>query len=125
MILPNQESSIRNTVAHSVVVAANDLKVKAIVVSTLSGKIARRISTLRPQTVIIAACTKPDVARSLALSYGVMAKVVPVLDSADDISANAVDVSCQMLNLVKGDKVVITGGSPLGKSTNFLKIEEI
>ena len=125
MILPRKKRNVRNTIAQSVVVAANSLEVSAIVASTLSGKIARRISTLRPNAVIIAACTKNEVARSLALNFGIYAEVVPVLNSADDIAANAVEISKRRLNLNLGDKVVITGGSPLGKSTNFLKIEEI
>lgn len=125
MIIPHRKKTIRNTIAQSVVVAANNLQVSAIVASTLSGKIARRISTLRPSSIIIAACTKEEVARSLALSYGVYAEVVPVLNSADEIAENAVEISKKMLNLNPGDKIITTGGSPLGKSTNFLKIEEI
>lgn len=125
VILPHKRRNIRNTIAHSVVVAANWLNASAIVVSTLSGKIARRISTLRPNTLIIAACTKNEVARSLALNYGVYADVVPVLNSTDDIVDNGIEISKRILNLKSGEKIIITGGSPLGKSTNFLKIEEI
>jgi len=125
MILPNITRDIRNTIAHSVVVAANGLNVSAIVASTLSGKIARHISTLRPNAIIIAACTKDGVARSLALNYGIYADVVPVLNSADEIADNAIEISKRILKLNEGNKVIITGGSPLGKSTNFLKIEEI
>ena len=125
MILPRKKRNVRNTIAHSVASGANWLNASAIVASTLSGKIARRISTLRPKAVIIAACTKPEVARSLALNFGIYADVVPVLNSTDDIVDNGIEISKRILNLQTGDKIIITGGSPLGKSTNFLKIEEI
>ena len=125
VILPHKRRNIRNTIAHSVAVGANWLNASAIVASTLSGKIARRISTLRPNAIIIAACTKPEVARSLALNFGIYADVVPVLNSTDDIVDNGVEISKRILNLKEGEKIIITGGAPLGKSTNFLKIEEI
>lgn len=124
-ILPIDMDSIRRTIAHSVVIAANSLKIDAILVSTISGKTARHISTLRPEAIIVAACTSEKVARLLSFHFGVYATIVPTLYTTDEIIDSTIEKGKNLLGLQTGDRVVVTGGFPLTKSTNFLKIEEI
>ncbi len=119
-----KERSIMATIAHSVVVAANSLDVSLILASSLSGNTAKHISALKPKSIILALVTEPEVARSLALHFGVYTKLVPLSYTTDEIVDNAITAG-EMFGLKKGDKVVITGGFPQHKSTNFLKIEEI
>lgn len=116
---------IMSTIAHSVVVAANNLDVSAILASTLSGATAKHISALRPKSIILATCTEEQVARSLAFHFGVYSNIVPKFHTTDEIVSNAIEKGKEVLGLQPGDKVVVTGGFPLSKSTNFLKIEEI
>lgn len=123
--LPLDQKTTRRTIAYSAVLAANNMDATAILASTLRGNSAAQVSTLRPKAVILAACTTEEAARSLALSFGVYPCVVPVFNTTDEIIEVAKTKGREVLGLQKGDLVVITGGFPQNKSTNFLKIEEI
>ena len=119
---------ITETIAKSVVDSVSMLDVKAIVVATMSGYSARKISNLKPNSLILATCPREEVARSLALNWGVYSKVVSIYDSTDEIVEDAKLRATEFLNLNKKDIIVITGGFPNNtdvKVTNFMKIEEI
>jgi len=123
-----REIDITETIAKSVVNSASLLDVKVIVAATMSGYSARKISNLKPNSLILATCPTPSVARSLALNWGVYTKIVNVYDSTDEIVADAKVKATEFLNLSNGDIIVITGGFPntnTTKKTNFMKIEEI
>ena len=122
-----REIDITETIAKSVVDSSSLLDVKAIVAATMSGYSARKISNLKPNSIILATCPTPSVARSLALNWGVYTKVVNVYDSTDEIVADAKVKAKEFLNLKDGDIIIITGGFPNNtvKKTNFMKIEEI
>ena len=122
-----REIDITETIAKSVVDSSSLLDVKAIVAATMSGYSARKISNLKPNSLILATCPTPSVARSLALNWGVYTKIVNVYDSTDEIVADAKVKATEFLKLSNGDIIVITGGFPNNttKKTNFMKIEEI
>lgn len=119
---------ITQTIANSVVVSANMLEAKLVVAATMSGFTARKISNLKPNCPILAACPNENVCRSLALNYGVYPIVVPVLDTTDKVLEQAVVKAKEFMPLEKKDIVVLTGGFPntgIKKSTNLMKIEEV
>lgn len=119
---------ITETIAQSVVDCAELLDVKCIVVATISGYSAKKISNLKPNATIIAACPTDKTARALALNWGVYPIYVPVYDSTDEVVNESRDKAKQFMNLQKDDIIVITGGFPNNtavKTTNFLKIEKI
>lgn len=118
-------TAIHNTIAKCAVDASVDLPIKAIVASTLTGKTALDISSLRPNSIIIATVTDEKVARSLALKWGVYTKVVPMYTDTDAIVRDGVKAAKQILNLKYGDLVCVVGGFPTEAHTNFLKIQEI
>ena len=120
-----KETDIMSTIAHSVVVAANNIDASAIVTSTVSGRTAKHISALRPRSVILATCPEEKIARSLAFHFGIYPCVVPAFHTTDEIIETAIKTAKRELNLQSGEKIVISGGFPQVKSTNFLKIEEI
>lgn len=123
-----REIDITETIAKSVVSSASLLDVKVIVAATMSGYSARKISNLKPNSLILATCPTPSVARSLSLNWGVYTKIVNVYDSTDEIVSDAKVKATEFLNLTNGDIIVITGGFPntnTTKKTNFMKIEEI
>lgn len=123
-----REVDITETIAKSVVDSAMMLDVKVIVVATMSGYSARKISNLKPNSFILATCPSDEVARSLALNWGVYPKTVHVYNSTDEIVEDAKIHAANFLNLQKGDIIVITGGFPnnnITKKTNFIKIDEI
>lgn len=113
--------------AYTAADASNMLNAKAIVVSSMSGYTARRVSSYRPNAPIVVTTPNKDVAKSLSINYGIIPVVVKKFNSTDDIIDNAKEVSKKVLNLEPGDKIVITGGFPIKKTrvTNFLKIDEI
>ena len=118
-------TEIHNTIAKCAVDATIELPVKAVVVSTLTGKTALDISSLRPNSFIIATVTDPKVARSLALKWGIYPKVVPFFDNTDDIVDEGIKAAKEAMHLQENDVVVVVGGFPKEAHTNFMKIEEI
>lgn len=123
----SEKEDITGLLAHSVVDCADRLKAKAIVVPTVSGYTARKISRFRPTCPIIAISPNPDTVKALALNFGVYAFQVDELSSLDKIIKVARTKASEVLELEKNDKIIITGGYPLKevKHTNFMKIEEI
>lgn len=118
-------TEIHNTIAECAARSTMELSVSAVVVSTLTGKTALDISSLRPKSIIVAAVTSDKVARKLALKWGVYPKVVPVYEDTDDIVHDGINAAKEVMNLQKGDIVTVVGGFPHNAHTNFMKIEEI
>ena len=118
---------VHDLIAKSVVSAAEDLDVKVIVASTMSGYTAKKISNLKPDAFILAPVPNDKVARSLALNWGVYPVVTKEFSSTDELVSVSMEKAKEFMKLEKGDRVVITGGFPNTgkKTTNFMKIEEI
>ena len=115
-------------IAKSAVDLTNYVDVKAIVAEAISGFSTRMISNFRPKCPILATCTTPEVARSLALNYGVYTTLVPLMDDTDELVDLVRDKAIEYFDLKNDDKIIITGGLPAINNvrlTNFLKIEEI
>jgi len=118
-------TAIHNAIAKCAVEATLDLNIKAIVASTLTGKTALDIASLRPNAFIVATTTNEKTARSLALKWGVYTKVVPTFNNTDDIVKEGVLAAKEAMNLNKEDLVVVVGGFPHDAHTNFMKIETV
>lgn len=118
---------ITETIATSVVESSKIFDIKVVVASTVSGYTARQISNLKPNSIILATCTSKEVARSLALNYGVITTTIPFYKETDKIIKKAHDKAVEIFKLSKGDKILITGGADTvdKRITNFMKIEEI
>lgn len=119
---------IPSTIAAAIDEATNALDVKAIVTATMSGYSANQISNLRPNSIILAACPNEEVAYSLALNFAVYPTIIPIEKTTDKLLADCVECATKILNLSKGDIVILAGGIPIEKEigvTNFIKIEEI
>ena len=125
-----EEIEIKSTpdaVCHSTCSMAIDVNAKAIVACTMSGYTARRVSRFRCPVDTIAMTTDKKVWRKLALSWGVTPVLVDKFTSLDVMFYYALGRAKQMLNLKKGDSVVLTGGPIDGHSgnTNTIKVETI
>ncbi len=118
-------TAVHNTIAKCVVSATKELPIRAIVASTMTGKIAKDISCLRPDSFIVATTTSEHVARSLALKWGVYAKVVKGEEGTDDIVNSGIEAAKELMHLEKGDFVAVVGNPSQDAHTNFMKIEEI
>lgn len=118
-------TAIHNTIARCAVDASQDLSIKAIVASTLTGRTALDIASLRPESFVIATVTDSKIARKLALKWGVYTKLVPMYSDTDDIVSDGIKAAKELLNLEKDDLVCVVGGFPQESHTNFLKIDTI
>jgi pyruvate kinase len=76
---------------------------------------------------IIGMTVDPKICRKLALSWGVLPLLVDEFNSMDVMFYHGVSHAKSLLNLQKGDRVVLTGGPLNGKTgnTNTIKVEEI
>ncbi len=116
-----------DAVSHATCSMAIDLKAKAIVVCSLSGRTARMVSRFRPPVDIIALTVDPKSVRKLSLSWGVTPILSEEVPTTDVLFYSALKTAKKTFNLQKGDQIVITGGMINGKSgnTNLIKVDTI
>ncbi|MBR1584195.1 MAG: pyruvate kinase [Clostridia bacterium] len=116
-----------DAISHATCGMAIDIGAKAIVVCSLSGGTARMISRFRAPVDILGLTTSEISMRKLALSWGVVPALADAYTSTDVLFYVATQKAKEALNLQPGDKIVITGGLPNGKSgnTNLIKVEVI
>ncbi len=90
---------------------------KAIVAPTQSGSTARRVAMYRPRQPIVALCTQGRIARMLKLYWGVVPVVVRQAKTTDWLFARA-DQAAEKLGFAKkGERIVVTSGTPGMKGT--------
>ena len=113
--------------SHSAATLAKDLNAKAIVVCTRTGGTARMVSRFRPNINIIGITTDVHAYRQLALSWGVKPALTDEYSSIDILFYFAKQISKKSGLIQKGDTIVITGGTPNGKSgnSNLINVETI
>ncbi len=113
--------------SHSAATLAKDLNAKAIVVCTRTGATARMVSRFRPNINIIGITTDLHAYRQLALSWGVLPALAEEYSSIDILFYFAKQTAKKSGLVKKGDTIVITGGTPNGKSgnSNLINVETI
>ena len=121
---------IKNTseaLSHSAATLAKDLNAKAIVVCTRTGGTARMVSRFRPNINILGITTDVHAYRQLALSWGVLPAMAEEYSSIDILFYFAKQIAKKSGLVKKGDTIVITGGTPNGKSgnSNLINVETI
>ena len=116
-----------DAISHATCGMAIDIGAKAIVVCSLSGGTVRMISRFRAPMDILGLTTSEHAMRRLALSWGVTPALAEAYTSTDVLFYVATQMAKEKLHLKPGDKIVITGGLPNGKSgnTNLIKVEVI
>lgn len=118
---------LSDALSHSACLLARDVKAKAIVVCTRTGTTAKMVSRFRPMIDIVGMTTDERSYRKLALSWGVYPALSEEYNSVDVLFHFAKQAAKDSGLVKKGDVVVITGGSPNGKSgnSNLIDIETI
>jgi pyruvate kinase len=99
----------------------------AIVAITRGGGTARRLAALRPRVPIIAACPREEVARRLALHWGVLPMCV---DIADNVDAAGAFVGRELVSrglVPAGASVVLVSiNADLARTdANYLKVQKL
>ncbi len=119
--------SSSEALSHSASTLANDLGAQAIVVCTKTGGTARMVSRFRPSISIIGITTDVRAYRKLGLSWGVLPALAEEYSSVDVLFYFAKKIAKSSGLVKKGDRIVLTGGNPNGKSgnSNLINVEVI
>ena len=114
-------------ISHAVCSMALDVKAKAIVVCSVSGKTAMLVSRFRTPVNIIGMTTDPKIWRRLAMSWGVTPIMAEKFPSMDVMFYYAKKAAAEVMNLQPGDNMILTGGAINGCSgnTDTIKIEAV
>lgn len=126
----NASFQIRNTVdaiSHATCGMSIDLDAKAIVVCSLSGSTVRMVSRFRAPCPIVGMTVNEKAWRKLALNWAVTPVLGEMYPSTEVLFYSAVKETKKVLDLQKGDRIIVTGGLTNGQSgnTNLIKIETI
>jgi pyruvate kinase len=107
--------------------AARAAGVSAIVVFTSSGSSARLVSHFRPPVCIYAVTPREEVARRLAVNYGVVPVLAPQVASTDEMLEQMDHLMVEGQHLKPGDPVIFVAGQPVGRpgTTNLMKLHRI
>lgn len=125
--IKTEAQDVTGMLAYNVAETSTRLNCKSIITPTISGYTARKISRFRPKCPIIASTPNIDTAKSLMLHFGVCPILIDDLKNFDKIIDHSRRITMDLLDINKGDKIIITGGYPFNtiKHTNFMKIEEL
>ncbi|MEM0951488.1 MAG: pyruvate kinase [Cyanobacteria bacterium P01_H01_bin.74] len=112
-----------HAIAQTACYAALRANVKALVVFSHSGTMARRISKLKPRCPIIALTLEPKVCKKMAILWGVTPLLVEFSNQTDVLLENGEKAIFERNLLARGDSIVFCAGNTNMKgATNMLKI---
>ena len=114
-------SNIALSATHAVLQGNADI----VIAPSVSGTTARLLSKNRPDTMVLALVPTAAKARSLALNHGIKAVVFHLGTDTEDLIKRAIEFVKKQKLASSGSRVIITGGFPLGTSTNSLRIMDI
>jgi len=133
-VMPSFQTESLKTVPEAISLSAmemsQELNAKAIVTPTRTGLTARLVSRFRPKAPILALSPNLKTVKRLSLVWAVQACFIPDLEKHHDLLATASERAKKILNLKKGDLIVITAGlsTPGHRKqtpTNTVKLEEV
>jgi pyruvate kinase len=116
-----------DAISHATCAMAIDVNARCIVVNSISGRTARMVSRFRCPADIVGITTDERAWRQLNLSWGVTPVLSEVYNSLDVVFYQALNHAKRVMNLKKGDNVVLTGGQTNGETgnTNTIKVETV
>ena len=99
-----------DSIAHAACGMSIDLNAKCIVVNSISGATAGRISRFRNQADILGATTDPDGCSRLSLGWGVTPILVEKAETQEEMFRNDLLGAIEYMDLKAGDNVIATAG---------------
>jgi len=114
-------TSIAISVAYTVIQSEVDL----IIVPTVSGATARYLSKFRPNARILALTSTAAYAKALQLHSGVEAVEFELQADVETVVNKAIILAKKDYGIKSGDRVIITGGFPIGAPTNGMRVIDI
>ncbi len=125
----NKESdrsrNIATSIAVSVAYTVIQSKVDLIIVPTVSGATARYLSKFRPNAKILALTSTDHYAKGLQLHSGVEPIEFHLVKDVETVVKQAIEIAKKNYGIKSGDRVIITGGFPIGEPTNGMRIVDI
>jgi len=126
IIIPPVNNEITAFLAESAIIASNELKTKAIVTNTLTGRTARYLAAFRGENPVYAKCYIPYVVRQLSLSYGVFPSLLEPKKDKFKIARAALNSLVDEGILQPDDSVVYVGGSHgIGGGSTYMEISPV
>ena len=119
---------IGRTIAWAVAAAVEQHPdVKAVIAFTGSGRSGRLIAKDRLPVPTVVLAPSPEIQQRLQLLWGVRPALCEPPDSLEEMLGDVERTAVRELGLRPGDRIVITGGLPLGQNqpSNFLKLHII
>lgn len=115
------------TLAHTLCLAARELRLDALVVPTLSGRSARLVSAHRPTVPIYALSPGRETVRRCGLMWGVQAASIKRHETTEALIADAARRVVELGWCMRGQRVGITAGLPSGKpgTTSLVQIQVV
>jgi len=118
----NSIKSVPINIATSVAYAVLEGNAELVITPTMTGTTARLLSQNRPDTVILALVKTEKIARSLMLHHGVFPLVYELGTDTEALIKKSMKMILEEGFVTHGAKVIVTGGFPLGSTTNSLRI---
>ena len=124
---PAPEISTSGAIASAARHICHTIGARAIVAFTDSGSTALRLARERPEAPVLGLTPDMEIARRLALVWGVHAVVVPELHSMTEAVARGSRISLAEGFAARGDNIVVAAGVPFGQSgsTNALRVARL
>lgn len=117
-----------DVISQSAVLITHQLKARFLVALTATGRSARMVARYKPAERIIAFTPNEITANQLMLSFGCYPVVVPKFTSMEEVMILVRKAILKEKLSVKGDKVVVLSGVPLGgkmMETNTVFVETL
>ena len=120
-------ATVPEAISHAAVALARDLRVKAFLIPTTSGGTARMIARYRPSQPLIAMTPDPKIVKALALSWGVVARLIRRYPTTDAMVKMAREIARRSGLVHRGDLIAITAGRQPGTpgTTNVITVMPI
>lgn len=106
----NIYEDISNAVCAATATTAHELRAKAIIVPTMSGKTAELLSKYRPKSSIVALSPSQATSRQMMLLWGVNPIWARRADTTDELFETSIDEAKQHGYIEDGDLCIITAG---------------
>jgi len=119
------KKDVASNIAHSVAHAVLQGQAELVIAPTMSGNTARLLSKNRPNTRILALVPDAQKARGLMLNHAVFPIVFPLGTDTETVMRESVLYAKEHDLIHPGERAIITGGFPIGTTTNSLRIIDV
>ncbi len=119
--------TVTDSISHATCTIAEELGASAIITSTQTGYTSKMVSKYRPRAPIVAVTPHKNIARKMAVVWGVKPVLVEHSEDTDTMITVAIEASLKAGLIKAGELVVITAGVPVGiqGTTNLIKVHTV